>query len=132
MVRYVPLVLAVGLLLYGLLDCGGTDARRVRNLPKAVWLLLIVFVPIAGPLAWLLGGRPARQSGDWPVRPGPAEPVRGAAPDDDPEFLAELGKHNAENVDFLKKWEDDLRRREQQLREPHEGDDPPKPEGPAA
>ena len=30
----------------------------VRYLPKIVWLLLVVFLPLAGSLAWLFAGRP--------------------------------------------------------------------------
>ena len=52
----------------------------------------------------------------WPLRPGsrPEQP-RTLAPDDDPAFLEALRRRKADE-DLLKKWEDDLRRREQQLR----------------
>ena len=53
----------------------------------------------------------------------PEERPRSVAPDDDPEFLAKLAKDNSDNADFLKKWEDDLKRREQELRDPGEGDE---------
>jgi hypothetical protein len=43
------------------------------------------------------------------------------APDDDPEFLAQLDR------DTLRAWEDDLRRREQRLRD---ADEPPADERP--
>ncbi|HOA89988.1 MAG TPA: PLD nuclease N-terminal domain-containing protein [Propioniciclava tarda] len=115
MVRYLPMLLAVALLLYSFIDCASADARRVRNLPKAAWFLVIL-MPIVGPLAWLFAGRPPRESQSWPLRPGsrPEQP-RTLAPDDDPAFLEALRRRKADE-DLLKKWEDDLRRREQQLR----------------
>ena len=36
MVRYLPMLLAVALLLYSFIDCASADAG-VRNLPKAAW-----------------------------------------------------------------------------------------------
>jgi len=115
MVRYLPMLLAVALLLHSFIDCASADARRVRNLPKAAWFLVIL-MPIVGPLAWLFAGRPPRESQSWPLRPGsrPEQP-RTLAPDDDPAFLEALRRRKADE-DLLKKWEDDLRRREQQLR----------------
>ena len=38
------------------------------------------------------------------------------APDDDPEFLRSLKKRNQEHDDFRRKWEEDLKRREDELR----------------
>lgn len=52
----------------------------MRNLPKLVWLLLVVLVPVAGALAWLVLGRPL------PERPGSDRPLV-AYPDDDEDFL---------------------------------------------
>jgi len=126
MVRYLPFLLEIALLLYTLIDCIQTDERRVRNLPKLLWTVIIVLVPFVGPIAWLLGGRPPREkAGAWPLRPpAPGEKRRPIAPDDDPEFLAGLGKHKTDPArdDLLKQWEDDLRRREQELHH-DEGDD---------
>jgi hypothetical protein len=116
MVRYLPFLLEIALLLYTLVDCLQTDERRVRNLPKLLWTVVIVLVPFLGPLAWLIGGRPPReQAGSWPLRP--------AAPGDDPDFLAGLGKSKAERDrdDLLRQWEDE-RRREQERRQA-DGDD---------
>ncbi len=88
-----PFILA----LYALIDCAQTPAAEVRSLPKPAWLALIVLVFLAGPIAWLLGGRP-RGTGPSPLwdrmRPDPpsrAAPPRGqVAPDDDPDFLRRL------------------------------------------
>lgn len=51
MVRYLPFLLEIALLLYTLIDCIQTDERRVRNLPKLLWTVIIVLVPFVGPIA---------------------------------------------------------------------------------
>jgi hypothetical protein len=43
--------------------------------------------------------------------------LRPRAPDDNPEFLAKLKKDNSDHERLLRTWEDDLRRREEQLRD---------------
>jgi Phospholipase_D-nuclease N-terminal len=123
----VPLALAI----YALVDCIQTDAAEVRNLPKFLWILLILLFWIVGPIAWLVAGRPraetaGRGRSSRPTRrPGFPEhqPPPTLAPDDDPEFLSQLGRANADHEQMLKKWEDDLRRREEELRK-EQGDGP--------
>ncbi len=125
MIRYLPVLLAVGLMLYALIDCGTSPTSRVKFLPKAVWMLLIILIPYGGPLTWILAGRAPRGGQQWPVRPEPSEPPRGPSPDDDPAFLAKidkLAKESAANAEFLKKWEEDLKRREQEFKQPPDGE----------
>jgi len=128
MVRYLPFLFEFALLLYALVDCIQTDERRIRNLPKLVWVIVVVLIPFAGPVAWLFAGRPARESGsaNWPVKMPPVVErprERPLAPDDDPEFLATLKKQTA-HEDLLKKWEDDLKRREGDLKHDKDADKP--------
>jgi len=52
--------------IWALFDCISTDAALCRNLPKGIWLILVIILPDIGALAWLLLGRPERAS--W--RPG--------------------------------------------------------------
>lgn len=47
-----------GLWFWAILDCIATDSVLVRNLPKQTWIFIVIFVPTAGALAWLLLGRP--------------------------------------------------------------------------
>lgn len=91
MSRVVLILAVVALTLYCLIECVQTDRRQVRYLPKALWLFLVL-IPVVGPAAWLVGGRPRT-----PRRPPPGQrsatprrpPVQ-PAPDDDPAFLARL------------------------------------------
>lgn len=41
-----------------LIDVITADDGGLRYLPKMVWLLLVVFIPLAGSLVWLVAGRP--------------------------------------------------------------------------
>lgn len=113
-----PILLAI----YALIDCIQTDEREIRGLPKIAWILLIVFVGIIGPVAWLIAGR-ARTGGSRLPLPGGSrdrspQPPRTLAPDDDPEFLGRLGSHNSYDRQ-LDEWEEELRNRSD--------DDPPNP-----
>ncbi|MDH6219022.1 PLDc N-terminal domain-containing protein [Streptomyces pseudovenezuelae] len=50
----------LALCLHALVDCVRTPTERVRHLPKAVWLLLVLAAPVLGGIAWRnLGKRPA-------------------------------------------------------------------------
>ena len=81
MPRFVLTVLVIGLSVYALADCLQTP--NPKALPKLVWVAIIVFVPVIGPLLWILFGRTNGRGwgrGDDDV----------FAPDDDPSFLRDL------------------------------------------
>ncbi|MDP9393306.1 MAG: PLD nuclease N-terminal domain-containing protein [Actinomycetota bacterium] len=128
----VPLVLTI----YALVDCVQTDDSHVRHLQKRWWIALIVLIWVAGPVAWLLAGRDRSGAAGRPVpwrstrTAGPEyERPRTLAPDDDPEFLAQMNRADQEHQQMLRKWEEDLRRREERMRdEPGEGDAGTRPE----
>ncbi len=88
MVRVLPFVVELVLVVYCLIDLWQADRERVRLLPKPLWVLLIIVLPLLGGVAWLLAGRPESTGrGGPPNRRGP-QPPRG--PDDDPDFLRGL------------------------------------------
>jgi len=90
MVRVLPFIVELVLVVYCLIDLWQADSDRVRLMPKALWVLLIVVLPLFGGVAWLLAGRPAATGpGGGPGQRGPRAP-RG--PDDDPDFLRGLGR----------------------------------------
>lgn len=62
MVRLYALVSVIGfaLLVFCVVDIIGTPGHRVRHLPKVAWLLLVLFFPLVGSIAWLVAGRPPR------------------------------------------------------------------------
>jgi phospholipase D-like protein len=119
----VPLIL-LALWVYCILDVIATDDALVRNLSKGVWLLIVIFLPDIGSLAWLLLGRPLYAG--W--RPGdtsrrPTKRVLGPEDRDDfpsgplrpppPRPIESREKDLADWEERLKRREDELRRREQ-------------------
>jgi len=77
----------LALFVYAVLDVARTPPAAVRTLPKPLWFLVLL-LPLFGPVAWLLTGRPARGA-------RPAKQARGA-PDDDEEFLRDLRREAEE------------------------------------
>jgi hypothetical protein len=98
MLRYLPFLLVLAVWIYAFIDCLNTPEKDVRNLPKLVWVAIIVLFGsvLFGPLAWFVGGRPRGRpviaggeaaAGGGGRRPGR---VRWVAPDDNPDFLRSL------------------------------------------
>ncbi len=89
MPRVVLLLAVIAFTVYCLVDCLQAEDQRIRNLPKLLWTVIIVFFPVAGPGAWLIAGRPGTFLSGQPGPPAP--PQRGPiGPDDDPDFLRGL------------------------------------------
>jgi hypothetical protein len=107
-------LLSLALMIYAVFDVIATQEGLQRNLPKVVWLLIVIFVPLIGPIAWLLLGRPER-AGDTNYRKPQPRPL---GPDDSPDFLATIDPE----TDRLRRWEEDLKRREDELRRREEED----------
>ena len=134
MLRVLPALIELTLLIYCLIDAIQTPEAEMRNLSKLVWIVLILFIPLIGPIVWLVAGRPQRGSAGqvpWPSARSAGHPQyerpRVVGPDDDPDFLREMKRGNDEQEQLLSRWEEDLRRREQQLKPPS---DEPREDGP--
>lgn len=50
-------IIPLALLIYALVDAIMTDDSRVKHLPKFGWIILIVILPLAGSIAWLIAGK---------------------------------------------------------------------------
>ena len=123
----------LGFWLWAIFDVITTDESLVRNLPKFVWLMIVIFLSSIGALAWLLLGRPEFAG----FRPGDTTPrsrVLGA--EDGPRWAEDHARreHYAamdEELDRrieerrLREWEADLRRREAELQERRATEDDP-------
>ena len=126
MIRFYSLFVLIDLALVviALIDCLSADEGGIRALPRIYWVFIILLFSPIGPIAWFVAGRPPRairmSNGElW--RPGSGfpekeRPRRSTAPDDDPEFLKNLAASLNEDETMMKKWEADLRRREEELR----------------
>jgi hypothetical protein len=86
MLRVVGVLLAVAVYIYFVIDVLRTPRGETRSLPKFVWLLVVVLIPLLGGAIWLALGRV------WPAPGSRFGRRRGPlAPDDDPKFLKQLG-----------------------------------------
>lgn len=92
-------IIAFALWVFCLVDAIGTPSDRIRNLPKVVWIILILFFPFIGSIAWLVAGRPQRgvsrrspHEREAPQFPEYDRPGRAAAvdPAKDDEFLRQV------------------------------------------
>ncbi|GAA0801578.1 PLDc N-terminal domain-containing protein [Spirilliplanes yamanashiensis] len=115
MVRVFLLLAAVELVLVALalISCLSAEKRAVRGMPRALWVVVILLLPLLGPVLWFVAGRPR------PQEPGGVrrKPPRPASPDDDPDFLRNLdaGSTNRDR-ELFERWEQDLQRREDEQR----------------
>lgn len=101
-----------------LVDAIGSQSDRVRNLPKVAWIILILFFPFIGSIAWIVAGRPASKARrspherEQPSFPEYDRPGRAAAadPDQDAEFLRQI----RERAEAQRKQYDEQKRRERE------------------
>ena len=111
MVRLFVFLAAVQLVLLVLALIGALSADRVRSLPRALWVLVILVVPLVGPIAYFLLGRPVAPPHEGGlVRRSP----RPASPDDDPDFLRSMNtEQSRRDRELLAQWERDLQNRDE-------------------
>jgi hypothetical protein len=81
------IVVGVAIFVYALFDLIATPARNTRFIPKPLWFLALLIVPL-GPLLWIFFGQK-------PSPPGPSAPPQrrrptAMGPDDDPDYLRGL------------------------------------------
>src|SRR6478609_8842761 len=81
--------------IYTVVDCVMTDSRRVRGIPKAAWVFVIILLAPIGGILWLTLGKDRS--------PGiPA--ARSLGPDDDPAFLRRL-RHDKDQDERIRRLE---------------------------
>ncbi|CAN5519342.1 hypothetical protein BH09ACT4_BH09ACT4_11330 [soil metagenome] len=94
LVRYLPFLITAGVLIYTVVDIALIDISRVKGLPKVLWIVIVIVLPVIGAVLWFLLGRQRlseRGGGGGSVRRGPR------APDDDPDFLRKLSREQAQD-----------------------------------
>jgi len=57
-------VLMLALIIGALIDIITRDDWQVKHLPKLVWILLVVFLPLAGSIIWFAVGREYNRPAD--------------------------------------------------------------------
>ena len=124
MLRALPVIVQVALLVYCLIDCIQSDPDRVRNLSKGWWIVLIVVLPVAGGIAWLVAGRPQTPRTHVPWRatatsgfPEHERPYRYVDTAAEERRRAEERRSDELHEQMLRDWEAQLRAREEATRE---------------
>ena len=124
MLRALPVIVQVALLVYCLIDCIQSDPDRVRNLSKGWWIVLIVLLPVAGGIAWLVAGRPQTPRTHVPWRatatsgfPEHERPYRYVDTAAEERRRAEERRSDELHEQMLRDWEAQLRAREEATRE---------------
>jgi hypothetical protein len=138
MVRFAPGLFGLAMFalwIWAVLDVIATERILTRNLDKVVWLLLVIFVPTVGAVAWIALGRPANagfKPGATTIRPSHLD--RKAAPrgpeDSDawrsttrPSTPIDTSSDStAAKERRLLEWEAELKKREANLEDPDEAD----------
>ena len=82
--RYLPIIMVALLTIYCVVEVAQALPYAVRRMPRWLWATVVICLPLAGSICWLIFGRPNAQSR------GGKEPARPRTPDDDPDFLRGL------------------------------------------
>jgi hypothetical protein len=76
-------IVTLALMIFSIIDCSRTAENSIRSLPKWAWLVIIIFVPAIGSIAWIIAGRPKGNGRGRRKR-------KIVPPDDNPDFLGKL------------------------------------------
>ncbi|MDP5227529.1 MULTISPECIES: PLDc N-terminal domain-containing protein [Arthrobacter] len=131
MPRVIITVLLVAVWIYAIIDCIRSEPDEVRGVPKGVWIVVLILLPLIGAVLWFALGRPrisAASAGGRPAQNrGPAAGSGPVGPDDDPQFLRNLEQQRRNQAE-AKRLEDlrrelEQRERENKERRPRDGED---------
>ncbi|TDT34471.1 PLD nuclease N-terminal domain-containing protein [Naumannella halotolerans] len=84
MIRYLPIVVAVALMIFCIVEVAQSPKDAVRLMPRWLWFFAIVLLPVVGAILWLVFGRPTART------LAENDQTKPASPDDDPDFLRRL------------------------------------------
>lgn len=113
-------------MIYALIEAISTPSERVRIMPKGLWIIVIILIPLIGGVLWLLfGNQNSYLASTVQGFKKTSGPIRPTSPDDDDEFLRSLDIQRAQQkrAEELRKREEELRRREEQLKSKEDSDD---------
>ena len=77
--RALPVLILIACTVYTAVHVVQSNSERIRGLPKALWLVMVLCVPALGMVGWWIFGRPVATYAPPPM-----------APDDDTDFLRSL------------------------------------------
>jgi hypothetical protein len=98
---------------WALVDVITTDASACRNLPKAMWVVIVLLIPGIGALVWVMIGRPPREPRAHSADSSVSRRPRGV--EDAAHFSAPAppmtDRRSAELDEQLERWEREQRER---------------------
>ncbi len=111
------IVVAVALTIYAVVDCAMFDAKRTKVMQKPIWLVVILLIPVIGPLLWPFIGKGAGLVED---KPGRAQLI----PDDinyisDPKSEREHDARIAELEEQMRQLDEEIERDRQSTMRNH-------------
>jgi hypothetical protein len=71
-------LLVLGLMVFALVDIIRRDDSEVRHLPRVVWVVIVVLLPLIGSALWFALGRTYPEGGPRMPRPAPRATTRTA------------------------------------------------------
>jgi hypothetical protein len=129
----VLLVVEFGLAVFCFVDITRANEAAVPWVPRWGWIIAVLVFPVVGSIGWLVATRQRRAAlrGTATASPAATGEVSGQVPEavrrarachfgsleDDAALLAQLWDVNEEHEETLRRWEADLRRREEALRQ---------------
>jgi hypothetical protein len=100
-------IVVLVLWIWALVDCITTDSEMCRNLPKGMWLIIVLLLFDLGAILWVLLGRPANKH--WRPSTGPTDysaPRRPLGAEDRTGFSGEVSDRRSAELDRrLEAWE---------------------------
>lgn len=95
------IVVVAALTIYAVVDCAMSDANRTRVFRKPIWLVIVLLLPVIGPLLWMFMGK------------GPFGGTQ-RAPDNDTQFLRTIGGDNEHDA-RIAELEDEMRKLDEEI-----------------
>lgn len=110
-------VATLALLIFALIDVITSDDAQIKHLPKLLWILLIVILPLVGSLIWLIAGKDRSKTPDHGSFGDPRryeEPQSSGAPyiSDEERIENEIAYH--EKQAEIRRLEAEVRRRREE------------------
>ncbi len=123
-----PLILTA-VAVFSIVDIATIDRERVKYMPKALWIILVIITSVIGSIIWFLSGRARRGEVGRQAKRAPL------GPDDDPTFLDtfEQRRRNEEQKDRIRDLERQLAELDDEVpdggRPSHDRPSPDRPSG---
>jgi ABC-type molybdate transport system permease subunit len=84
MLKAIIVIFLISVYIASIVDVARGNKQKIRALPKSVWLLVVIVLPVLGGCLWVVFGR------DEPLVMGRNKKYQIPGPEDDPDFLRKL------------------------------------------